>query len=302
MVVVPAQKLRITSWNILHGEQIPPALNLTSAQWEQNLITATAQINEKLKPDFLGLQEVDYMQPRSGNINQTKVIAETLGFKYWSFLPAIAGTPGGSWKKIEDLAGGLINQDTDLTSNALAANRPSYGIGFVTNQLVKRIYVKQLGRSVVGMPLAIPKSNDDLPEKVKGIKLIYIKDEPRVAITAELENGLTITNTHLSFVPGVNIYQLNKLAKYVHDLPGRKLLIGDLNLPANLPQKLAAITGGWHSLVKQNTYPSWKPGIQFDYLLCQAADLSNFNPQPLPVIKTAKLSDHLPIGAQISFN
>jgi hypothetical protein len=127
------------------------------------------------------------------------------------------------------------------------------------------------------MPLAIPKSDDNSAQKPKGIKLIYIKDEPRVAITAELENGLTITNTHLSFVPGVNVFQLNKLAKYAHDLPGRKLLIGDLNLPANLPQKLAAITGSWHSLVKQNTYPSWKPGIQFDYLLCQSADLSNFD-------------------------
>jgi endonuclease/exonuclease/phosphatase family metal-dependent hydrolase len=152
------------------------------------------------------------------------------------------------------------------------------------------------------MPLAIPKSAADSAEKVKGVKLIYIKDEPRVAITAELENGLTITNTHLSFVPGVNIFQLNKLAKYVGKLPGHKLLIGDLNLPANLPQNLAALTGSWHSLVKQNTYPSWKPGIQFDYLLCKSEDLVNFKAQALPVFSSVKLSDHLPIGAEISFN
>jgi endonuclease/exonuclease/phosphatase family metal-dependent hydrolase len=302
MVVLPAQKLRITSWNLLHGEQIPPSPNLSSAQWRSNLENAATEIGVKLKPDFLGLQEVDFMQPRSGNINQTQVIAAALEFKYWSFLPAISGTPGASWRKVEDLASGLINQDTDLTLNKSIANTPSYGIGFVTNQRVKNIYVKELGRSLVGMPLAIPKSAADSAEKVKGVKLIYIKDEPRVAITAELENGLTITNTHLSFVPGVNIFQLNKLAKYVGKLPGHKLLIGDLNLPANLPQNLAALTGSWHSLVKQNTYPSWKPGIQFDYLLCKSEDLVNFKLQALPRISTLKLSDHLPIGAEISFN
>jgi endonuclease/exonuclease/phosphatase family metal-dependent hydrolase len=152
------------------------------------------------------------------------------------------------------------------------------------------------------MPLAIPKVKNDSVEKPNGFKLIYIKDEPRVAITAELENGLTITNTHLSFAPGVNIFQLNKLAKYLRKLPGRQLLIGDMNLPGNLPQKLATLGGNWSSLVKQNTYPSWKPGIQFDYLLCRGEDLVNFEAVPMLTISDLKLSDHIPIGAEITFN
>jgi len=305
MVVLPAQKLRITSWNLLHGEQIPPVANLSAQKWEQNLITATQEIGEKLKPDFLGLQEVDYMQPRSGNINQTKIIADTLGFKYWSFLPAITGTPGEKWQKIIDLDHSLINQSNDHTTRMVdnsKAQTPSYGIGFVTNQKVKNIRVKQLGRSLIGMPLAIPKVKNDSVEKPNGFKLIYIKDEPRVAITAELENGLTITNTHLSFAPGVNVFQLKKLAKYLHKLPGRQLLIGDMNLPGNLPQKLAILCGNWSSLVKQNTYPSWKPGIQFDYLLCRSENLDNFEALPMPIISDLKLSDHIPIGAEITFN
>jgi len=65
MVVLPAQKLRITSWNLLHGEQIPPSPNLNSAQWRSNLENAATEIGAKLNPDFLGLQEVDFMQPRS---------------------------------------------------------------------------------------------------------------------------------------------------------------------------------------------------------------------------------------------
>ena len=61
MVVVPAQKLRILSWNILHGEQIPPTKNLTAEQWKNNLITAATDVSQNLKPDFIGLQEVvDY--------------------------------------------------------------------------------------------------------------------------------------------------------------------------------------------------------------------------------------------------
>lgn len=305
MVVLPAQKLRITSWNLLHGEQIPPVANLSAQKWEQNLITATQEIGEKLKPDFLGLQEVDYMQPRSGNINQTKVIADTLGFKYWSFLPAITGTPGEKWQKVIDLDQALINQSNDHTTikgNDSKDPTPSYGIGFVTNQRVKNIRVKQLGRSLIGMPLAIPKVKSGSVEKPNGFKLIYIKDEPRVAITAELENGLTITNTHLSFAPGVNVFQLNKLAKFLQNLPGRQLLIGDMNLPGNLPQKLAALGGKWSSLVKQNTYPSWKPGIQFDYILCRSEDLAKFEAVPLPIISDLKLSDHIPIAAEIIFN
>jgi endonuclease/exonuclease/phosphatase family metal-dependent hydrolase len=92
------------------------------------------------------------------------------------------------------------------------------------------------------------------------------------------------------------------LAKYLRKLPGRQLLIGDMNLPGNLPQKLATLGGNWSSLVKQNTYPSWKPGIQFDYLLCRSEDLDNFEALLMPIISDLKLSDHIPIGAEITFN
>ena len=84
MVVVPAQKLRILSWNILHGEQIPPVGKLTPEQSKNNLITSATEISQNLKPDFVGLQEVDLNQNRSGNLNQTEVIAETIGLKYWA--------------------------------------------------------------------------------------------------------------------------------------------------------------------------------------------------------------------------
>lgn len=292
MVVVPAQKLRILSWNILHGEQIPPAGKLATEQWKNNLITSATEISQNLKPDFIGLQEVDLNQNRSGNLNQTEVIAETLGLKYWAYIPTLIGTPGEKWQKVDQRKSPLISNDSPA-KQVRDALPPSYGIGFATNQPIKKIHFKYLGRSLVGMPLLIPNENKS------GARFIYVQDEPRVALIAELENGLTITTTHLSFAPGVNIYQLKKLTNFLSSLPGKHILSGDLNLPADLPSKLSATTGGWSSLVKQSTYPSWKPKIQFDYLLAKSD--SGFSAKQLPQLKPI-ISDHIPIGAEITFN
>ena len=296
MVVLPAQKLRILSWNILHGEQIPPVKKLTAEQWENNLITAASDVMQNLKPDFIGLQEVDLNQNRSGNLNQTKLIAESLGLKYWAFIPTLIGTPGEKWKKVDEKQTPFITSESlnKSSDQALISKMPaSYGIGFATNQPIKKIHYKYLGRSLVGMPLLIPN------EGKSGAKFIYVQDEPRVALIAELENGLTITTTHLSFAPGVNIYQLSKLSKFLNSIPGKHILSGDLNLPGDLPAKLSSIAGGWSSLVKQFTYPSWKPKIQFDYLLAKSE--SGFQIKQLPISKPI-ISDHIPIGAELTFN
>jgi len=291
MVVVPAQKLRILSWNILHGEQIPPTKKLTAEQWKNNLITAATEVSQNLKPDFIGLQEIDLNQNRSGNLNQTKVIAESMGLKHWAFIPTLIGTPGEKWKKVEVKQTPIITNDSP--NQVINSLPPSYGIGFATNQPIKKLYFKYLGRSLVGMPLVIPS------EGKAGARFIYVQDEPRVALVAELENGVTITTTHLSFAPGVNIYQLGQLSKFLNSIPGKHILSGDLNLPADLPSKLSSIAGGWSSLIKQNTYPSWKPKIQFDYLLAKSD--SEFTAKHLPQLKPI-ISDHIPIGAEVTFN
>ena len=301
MVVVPAQKLRIISWNILHGEQIPPVGKLSTEQWKNNLITSSTEISQNLKPDFIGLQEVDLNQSRSANLNQTKLIAETMGLKYWAFIPTLIGTPGEKWIKVDEKNPPIISSNLsthsstqDSSFGAKVNSMPAtYGVGFATNQPIKKIHYKYLGRSMVGLPLLIPS------EGKSGAKFIYVQDEPRVALIAELENGLTITTTHLSFAPGVNIYQLGKLTNFLKTIPGKHILTGDLNLPGDLPSKLSSITGGWSSLIKQSTYPSWKPKIQFDYLLAKSN--SGFSAERLPQLKPI-ISDHIPIGAEISFN
>ena len=272
--------MRVISWNLLHGQVIPP---LAEQDWQQNLITSAKDVAKHFQPDFISLQEVDYLQPRSGNINQTKLIAESMGLKYWYYLPALLGTPGSRWQKVKNLEPGIISQNTNNPSP-----NTSYGIGFATSVPIKKIYTKALGRSIIGMPLLIPKDNG------KGARFIYVKDEPRVALIAELENGLTIATTHLSFVPFVNVFQLNRLIIALKKLSGVPVLVGDLNLPANIPSKLS----GFKSVISQSTYPSWKPKIQFDYIM--VANKQDVQAKPLSTIKPS-ISDHVPIGVELNF-
>jgi hypothetical protein len=206
-----------------------------------------------------------------------------MGLKYWAYLPTIFGTPGEKWEKVKDLQSELITQDS------APAKHMSYGIGIATNQIIKKLHVKRLGRSIIGLPLLIPKDNG-------GARFIYVKDEPRVALTAELENGLTITTTHLSFAPVVNIYQLNRLCASLNKLRGKQVLIGDLNMIANLPSRFSS----YRSLTKQMTYPSWKEKIQFDYLMVPKASFKSYTVVPIGTVKT-NISDHTPIGLELRF-
>jgi endonuclease/exonuclease/phosphatase family metal-dependent hydrolase len=133
--------------------------------------------------------------------------------------------------------------------------------------MVSRTPVKEwrridLGKSVVGMPLLIPTP--------RGVRPIYVRDEPRIAIAAITQSGWIIINTHLSFVPFVNKFQLAKLKRWAVAL-GREFGIakeriiigGDLNLPA----KWLVQSKNWRSLVSAATYPSWQAKVQFDFFL-----------------------------------
>jgi endonuclease/exonuclease/phosphatase family metal-dependent hydrolase len=281
MVVAPAQRMRVISWNLLHGQKIPPT---NSQDWQAELVSAAKRVADELQPNFIALQEVDYFQSRSDLTNQTKLVAQSMQLKYWAYLPTLIGTPGEKWRSVKDLKNSIITESS-LDKDPKA----SYGIALATNWPIKKLYVKKLGRSIVGMPLLIPKDNG------KGVRFIYVKDEPRVALIAELENGYTIATTHLSFVPGVNVFQLNKLSSYLKKLPGLALLTGDLNLPANLPSKLS----GFKSLISQATYPSWKPKIQFDYIMLRKSEIKSTSSIKSIKSTSTGISDHTPIGVEI---
>ena len=232
-----------------------------------------------LGSDVISIQEVDHGLGRSNNAFQTRDIAIAMGAKNWAFAPAIIGSPEGKWEKANN------DMATNLKSNSVI-DSGSYGIGIVSKISVIKWHRLNLGRSIVGMPLLIPDT------ETGKAKAIYIKDEPRLAIAAELENGWTVINTHLSFVPGVNVFQLSKLKKWADSFGEKVLLMGDFNLPGSIP----AIGSKWQSLILQNTYPSWKPKIQFDYILSKGVALKDV--VQVPTTKST-ISDHLPLTIEI---
>ena len=254
--------MKVISWNLLHGQ--PPL--------PQGPNTDLGSIFSDLDFDLLGVQEVDENQPRTDGARQVEAIAQASGAKDWAYARTLIGTPGGVWRK-------PVENEAELQSSQ---SSPSYGIGMISKLPVKRWHRLELGKAWIGMPLAVGGK--------KGMRLLYIKDEPRVCIIAELENGFTVATTHLSFVPFVNYFQLRKIQRFMAKLPGTHLLLGDLNLGWNLPEKLTS----WKTLGIKKTYPSWKPAIQFDYIMGkEELDYSQIS------LAKMTISDHLPLAVEI---
>jgi endonuclease/exonuclease/phosphatase family metal-dependent hydrolase len=241
-----------------------------------------------LATDVIAVQEIDFNLPRSGEVNQVAEVANAMGATDWVFAPSIVGTPGEKWRKLNDSDPKLIH---NKSSEVLAG---SYGIGIASKIKVVKWHRLELGNSPIGMPLVVP-TESETSSKPK-IRAIYIHDEPRLAIAATLENGFTVFNTHLSFVPGVNFAQLKKLKKWALEIGEetntKVILMGDLNLPKNLPVALSK----WSSLVTQNTYPSWGAKVQFDYILSDQLRSDEYEISPF---SHTGMSDHLPIGIDL---
>jgi len=264
--------MKVTSWNLLHGMSIPPKSDDDFA----GLAAAAAA----LQTEVLAIQEVDHNLARTNHANQCANIALAMGASDWAFAPGIIGSPEGKWQSASSKI--ISNQVSDIEVES-----GSYGIGIVSKIKVLNWHRLDLGRSFIGAPLLIPNT------ETGKAKAIYIKDEPRVALAAQLENGWTVINTHLSFVPGMNLIQLQKLKKWADTFGDKVLIMGDFNLPSAIP----AMGSKWQSLYAQNTYPSWKPKIQFDYILGKGVDLKDV----IQVPTTASgISDHLPLTIEVN--
>jgi len=264
--------VRLISWNLLHGQRLELR---NGADAKQDLREMASLING----DVIGLQEIDENQARSGELSQVKEIAKALDANFWGYGRCVIGTPGVRWRKLKKDEPSLITNDSNISTHF----ESSYGIGLISKIPVKTWHQIHLGRSIIVLPLAVGSE--------KGMRLIYVKDEPRMAIAAELENGYTVAVTHLSFVPFVNLFQLWRTKRWLAKLPGKHLLIGDLNLPFDLPVKFSK----WRSLSPHKTYPSWDPRISFDYILSN----SDINSEAIAPIRSA-FSDHLPVTIEIN--
>jgi endonuclease/exonuclease/phosphatase family metal-dependent hydrolase len=274
--------MRITSWNMLHGMEIPPN---PAGPSSAALRSAIAQLD----CEVIAVQEVDYNLPRSGGSNQIEEIAAANNAAHWAFAPSIIGTPGESWRKLK------AGEDRIVSNKAPSDLAGSYGVAIASQIPVVSWHRLDLGNSPVGMPLIVP-TESETSSKAK-LRAIYVHDEPRLALGATLANGWTIFNTHLSFVPGVNLRQLSKLKNWAiqvaKETDTKPMILGDLNLPKNIP----AVGGKWSSLISQNTYPSWGAKIQFDYILIPSE--VKISSTDLGTAATG-MSDHLPLRAEVN--
>jgi endonuclease/exonuclease/phosphatase family metal-dependent hydrolase len=268
---------------------IPPQESSDASSSSEALTRAI----HSLDSDLFAFQEVDHFLPRSNSRPQMRDIAESIGATDWAMAPSVIGTPGESWRKLSDSEPEIITKSS-IHSELM---HESYGIGIVSKIPVVSWHRLNLGNSPLGLPLIVPGD-----ETGKGRpRFLYVKDEPRLALAAVLENGFTVVNTHLSFVPGFNLAQLRRVKKWAMQIAEstgtRAIVLGDLNLPKNLPIAGAKIFGSpWKSLVTQNTYPSWGGKIQFDYIL--TPDLA-FGEYSVRNFAPTGVSDHLPIGIEI---
>lgn len=224
--------MHLATFNLLHGRS--PVDGIVDPD---RLAAAVASLDV----DVLALQEVDRGQERSGRVDQTALVADALGAVDARFVPALVGTPGREWR-----TAGIGDADAV----------PTYGVGLVSRLPVARWRRIPLGTSPARLPLLIDARRPAL-----------VRDEPRVAVAAELAgDGLvgTVVSTHLSFAPGVNVGQLLRLARALRDARRPVVVLGDLNLPGPVPP---LVLPGWRSLVRGTTFPAEDPRVQLDHAL-----------------------------------
>ena len=266
--------MRVTSWNLLHGMAIPPDPTVDAAA------VLEAQILN-LKSDVIGVQEVDYFLERSGNHNQVGNIATVMKAADWAFAPSLFGNPDEKWRKPH-------NEDLKIVTNKSPEGEAGYGIGMISLLPVKSWHRLDLKGAPIGVFMMFPVDGK--------LKRFYVRDHPRSALGALLENGWLIINTHLSFVPFFNYRQLKQIKRWANTLgvaPEKVLLMGDFNIPS---RKIVA-GRKWNVLTTGKTFPSWQPKVEIDFMLSQT--LSPNEIEQITYVH-AGMSDHLPLQIVVS--
>jgi endonuclease/exonuclease/phosphatase family metal-dependent hydrolase len=252
--------LRVATFNILHGRTVGDVVD--PARLRDSI--------RRLNPDILALQEVDLDQERSGRADLTAVAAEAMDAVAHRFVAAILGTPGGTWM---------------AATGAEQPGSAAYGIALLSRFPATSWQVLQLPHVPVRLPMYFPDPH----------RVVVVNDEPRAAVVARFETPLgplTVVNTHLSFVPGWNRRQLRRIVSELRDLPGPRLLVGDLNLTSVVAQRWS----GLRTLAAAPTYPAHRPRRQLDHVLTDDPGLTvRHRETPLMPI-----SDHRPLVVDLA--
>ena len=255
--------MRLASFNVLHG-RAPDGGTVAGG--------LLAEACASLEADVLCLQEIDRAQARSGGVDQTAEVARATGAAAWRFEPALVGEPGGRWRPAGD------------GDSAAVAGEAGYGVGLVSRVPVSAWHVLRLPAARVRSPVYVPGRR----------AVILLDDEPRVGLAAEVDGPLgamVVATTHLSFVPGYNLAQLRKAARWLEGLGRPVVLLGDLNAPGPLPRWAS----GCRSLVMAKTYPAARPSLQVDHVLAYGDVPAVANTD----VRLLALSDHRALAVDL---
>lgn len=287
--------LRIASFNILHGQTVSSAAAHSTAHLQSPTdgppdATAFVAALQEVNADVIGLQEVDRNQVRSGSIHQAELAARTLDTDQWRFVPTVVGTPGRS-TGFRPTTPHEREQDFD-------AAHPDYGVALISKLPVVEWRTMVFPAAPISMPLMVQSNGRP--------KVLRVRDEQRAAIAARVQTDagpLTLVTAHLSFVPGYNVRQLHRIKKWVADLPRPLIFFGDFNLPSGVPARVTRMT----PLLRQPTFPSYKPRIQFDHFLADGLSGEQLTSGSrsaqvwqLPVSDHCAISIDLPFSANLS--
>ena len=251
--------MRVATFNILHGRTLGDGVD------PQRLTDCV----RRLDPDILSLQEVDCDQPRSDRADLTAVAAQAMGAVEHRFVAAISGTPGATW---------MAATGDEQPGTA------AYGIALLSRFPAASWQVVRLPRIPMRFPMFLPGPN----------RVMVVNEEPRAAVIAQLHTplgGLTVANTHLSFVPGWNRRQLRRLIHDVRGFPGPRLLTGDLNMTTEAVRRWS----GMRPLAVAPTFPAEIPDRQLDHILTDDRRLRGMGVET----ELMPISDHRPLVVDI---
>lgn len=221
----------VTTFNIQHGHPC--------AGGPRPVEQLAAAVRD-LPGDLLALQEVDKGQARSGRVDQTAVLAQTLGYPWHRFAAAFGGQIYGLRRR---------------PSSSHVPDGAGYGVALLSRWPVLSWHVRPLRPG----PLLLKRTGGPLSYRVH-------MHQPRVLLAAVVQGPFGVISvgcTHLSVDPVTARRQLAESAWALRTLPGPHLLLGDLNL---LPDVAVQVTG-MDGLATAQTFPARRPRRQLDHVL-----------------------------------
>jgi endonuclease/exonuclease/phosphatase family metal-dependent hydrolase len=159
------------------------------------------------------------------------------------FVAALSGTPGATW---------MAATGTEQPGEA------AYGIALLSRYPARSWNVIRLPNVAAPFPMWLSEPR----------KWVLVHEEPRVCVSACLDSPdgpITVANTHLSFVPGWNRWQLRRLRKAFTGIAEPLVLLGDLNMETD---KAVSATG-YRPLATLATFPKHQPSRQLDHALAR---------------------------------